>query len=386
MKKLSNVQLIKFLLTNNYINHDAHQNLNKSSSTTINKIYDLIVKADSFTREKMTIPSATHSEIRPDDFSGIPDKPRAHIEANMNKSPTTYTISFFGRTVNIHFFEETAGDSNALDDYVRRIMTWLYIVNDYASPACSNILSIFIYLTSLKKELPETAGEVMGYNNANTGLTRTCLPKSEILIYRKEEWFKVFIHESFHNFSLDFSSMNVSDVTSKILQVFKIKSEVNLFEAYTEIWAEIMNICFCSYYTSETKREYMNTCETVLNIEMNYGVFQMIKVLKFMNTNYEELLNGTAMDKYKENTNILSYYIITTILLVHFEEFFGWCSENNTNIFQFNNTQETLGKFFNFIESHHNSESLMEMVEFFKSERPDYDFLRKTLMMTICNI
>ena len=96
MKKLSNVQLIKFLLTNNYIHHDAHQELDNSSST-INKIYDLIVKADVFTREKMTIPLATHSHIRPEDFSGIPDKPRAHIEANMNRPSTTYTISFFGR-------------------------------------------------------------------------------------------------------------------------------------------------------------------------------------------------------------------------------------------------------------------------------------------------
>ena len=35
--------------------------------------------------------------------------------------------------------------------------------------------------------------------------------------------------------------------------------------------------------------------------------------------------------QYKENTPVFSYYIIKSILLFHFNEFIGWCNENNSN-------------------------------------------------------
>ena len=31
---------------------------------------------------------------------------------------------------------------------------------------------------------------------------------SEIIIFRNEEWFKVFVHETFHLFGVDFSNMS----------------------------------------------------------------------------------------------------------------------------------------------------------------------------------
>ena len=69
-------------------------------------------------------------------------------------------------------------------------------------------MNIYIFLTDLKKKLPEHTGQEIGKINVNTGFTMTCRPKSNIVIYRKEEWFKVLIHETFHNFGLDFFVYN----------------------------------------------------------------------------------------------------------------------------------------------------------------------------------
>ena len=111
---------------------------------------------------------------------------------------------------------------------------------------------MYVYLTSLKKLLPNTSDEVIGVNNVNTAYTIPCSEPSEIIIYRKEEWFKVLLHESFHNFALDFATMPSDSCVKRILETFPIESEVNLFEAYTESWAEIMNLAFYCFFKTHT--------------------------------------------------------------------------------------------------------------------------------------
>jgi hypothetical protein len=63
------------------------------------------------------------------------------------------------------------------------------------------------------------------------------------------------MHETFHNFALDFSDMNSQSTICKerILSIFPVNSNVNLYEAYTEFWAEFMNALFCSYYLTMNK-------------------------------------------------------------------------------------------------------------------------------------
>ena len=85
------------------------------------------------------------------------------------------------------------------------MLVWLTIISKISSPNCSKELNIFVYFTSLKKELPESQHMILQANNVNTAFTTTCPVNSDIVIFRQEEWFKVFIHETFHNFALDFS-------------------------------------------------------------------------------------------------------------------------------------------------------------------------------------
>ena len=196
---------------------------------------------------------------------------------------------------------------------------WLYILNIYSSRECANTLTIYFYFTSLEKSLPNSNIHILDEINVNTAFTTTCPKDSEIVVFRKEEWFKVFIHETFHNFGLDFSAMNNNEINNCILNIFKVESLVNSYEAYTEFWAEIINASFCSFHSIKNKNdvnEFLSNTEFYINFERTYSFFQLVKTLDFMGLSYSDMYSKSKHsiilreNLYKENTNVLSYYII----------------------------------------------------------------------------
>ena len=193
------------------------------------------------------------------------------------------------------------------------------------------------------------------------------MPTSEIVIFRKEEWFKVLIHESFHNFGLDFADMNNSECHSHILRMFKVSSEVNLFEAYTEFWAEIINACFCSFFILQNKNnvdEFILNADFFINFERTYSFFQLVKTLDFMGVTYADLHSSLSRNtKYKEKSNILAYYVIKTILIHNFQDFLSWCQRNNSSLLQFNKEGNAQMKMCAFIEDKYKSDSLLQNID-----------------------
>ena len=57
--------------------------------------------------------------------------------------------------------------------------------------------------------------------NINGGVSNVCVKNSlsEIVIFRREEWFKVLIHETFHNYGLDFSDLIINSLRFKCVMV-----------------------------------------------------------------------------------------------------------------------------------------------------------------------
>jgi hypothetical protein len=141
-------------------------------------------------------------------------------------------------------------------------------------------------------------------------------------------------------------------------------------------------------YKYKTLKEYLFNCESMINIEINFGFFQMTKILKFMNITYEDMIENTnnVKEKYKETTNILSYYVIEMILFYFFQDFLKWCKTNNSpNFIQFR--PDNIGKFFNFIQSKYSNTELLDLISYYEKmpKKIDHPILNKTLMMSICN-
>jgi hypothetical protein len=299
-------KLIHFFMNNNCINY-IHPI--KKSDVILVKLYNEMKNAEeyihklkakhkdnSFYNVKIEEIHSVNQISKPSTFpaNSFPTQIRTHINENM-MSKITYNIQLFGRKISIYFLLEDMNPQikiQTYNNYVDNMLIWLIILNEYASKECLTELSIYIYLTSQEKCFPTSDIFILNEYNVNTAFTMTCPKISEIVIYRREEWFKVFLHETFHNFGLDFSDMNNEACNKHILSIFPVKSNVNLYEAYCETWAKIMNACFCSYRSLPNNKNKTNANDFLkmfymfINFERMFCYFQMVKVLDFMNLNY----------------------------------------------------------------------------------------------------
>lgn len=206
--------------------------------------------------------------------------------------------------------------------------------------------NIFFFMTTLKKELPNYLTELEQYH-VNTGYTSPHKGDSDIVIYRKEEWYKVFIHEYVHNHHLDFSHLNLSFMKlSK--KIYNIDNDILFSEAMAEIWALTINILIVSYLfkkynifpelhkiipRNHIRMGVSDIFQYLLNIEIYFSIIQTKKILKYLNTNYSQLFDRSHSIKiHHDNTNICSYYFIKTIYIYFYLEIENLMSLSNKKV------------------------------------------------------
>ena len=407
--------LIDFFIKNNFINHVKN---NKLTNKILLKLYDEINKSykELLDLKKKSYYKTPHIKkinninhiSKPKNFNSnsFPEIVRNHIDS-MSIYEITYHFFVIDRNIKVHFIVEDNPKFkiNIYNKYIESITIWLIILNDYSSTLCSKNLVIYFYFTSLEKRLPNTNINILDEHNINTAFTTTCPINSEIVVFRKEEWFKVFIHETFHNFALDFSDMNSNECHEKILSIFKVDSDVNLYEAYTEFWAEIMNNLLCSFFLLKDKNnyeEFLYTSEFLINFEKTYSFFQLVKILKFMGLTYQDLYSDKKEsvilrnNLYKEKTNVLAYYVIKLILLNNYQEFLSWCMKHNISLLAFKKTSKNQMDFCDFIEKFYKSSSMLEGIknatEFInnhpelKKNNNKINYLINNLRMSLCEM
>ncbi len=342
----------------------------------LKELYNEILDANNYVKTNISFNKSikkitTASQIiKPQNFNAksFPELVRNHI----NETAITeilFSFSLYDRNVKVYFVVENDKITSKYDKYVESIAMWLYVLNLYASKECAKTITIYLYFTSLQKHLPNSNIHILDEINVNTAFTTTCPRESEIVVFRKEEWFKVFIHETFHNFGLDFSAMDNSSIKECILNIYKVNSDVNAYEAYTEFWAEIINALFCSFHELKDKNnvnEFLSNSEFYINLERTYSFFQLNKTLSFMGLNYNDLISNSKHSNilrenfYKENTNVLSYYIIKTVLLNNYQGFLYWCHSNNLTLLDFKKTTGNLTQFCKFIQKNYKTKSMLE--------------------------
>jgi hypothetical protein len=247
---------------------------------------------------------------------------------------------------------------------------WLSIVVQYADDnACKRQpLSIVLMLSPLKKKLPSVtcSGECeIQKPMVNTGYSVKC---DHIVIYRREEWFKVFVHETFHNYSLDFFEHTNEDVIHQLRQHFGIvrNLEVRLFEAYTESWARIMNALLLAFdKEKKSLTTFMTIADRNIQLERLNAYYQTSKILKYMN------LSLDTLHDYNEETSNLSYYFFCAMLYSDYQEYIDWSYKNNTRgrVIQFDkeNTYEEQEKFKDFIIKKSKSKTFKSNMMYFKT-------------------
>jgi hypothetical protein len=227
-----------------------------------------------------------------------------------------------------------------------QIFRWLRVAAKYSPTQCSQRLNIYIYFTDLQKKLPTAPGKYIGPDNVNTAYTTSCVrgagAPAEIHLFRREEWFKVLIHESFHVLGLDFSEKHEESIAAgkKYLETPATKNcNWFIFETYTELIAELLAIGFSrggNLRAADIKKEKM------------FSAGQSNKLLEYMGMTYDDIWGGRG--KWREKTPAFCYYVLKTILFVHLSEFLEWCKIHNKNTLCMRNINPDL--FARFIREH----------------------------------
>jgi hypothetical protein len=171
------------------------------------------------------------------------------------------TVSFLinSKKITVHFIypcKSISRESIKVVKFFKKIIlqvfAWLYVASLESEKECSKDLTIYIYFTDFKKALPPVKKTPLGEMNVNTGFTFSCSlsgsGENEMYIYRKEEWFKVLIHECFHAFSLDFSELSrelLERTDQAVIQtMFPLHIDLRFYETYCELWAELLQIIY----------------------------------------------------------------------------------------------------------------------------------------------
>jgi len=302
----------------------------------------------------------------------------SHIKSYVNaeeKYQLTYTCKVGGRQIQIHFtlFSETELlEIEKYKKYAAMIYMWLHICASYSAKTCANTLTIYIYPTPFQKTLPSSITTTIGVDHVNTAFTMHCSPMGEIVIYRAEEWFKVFIHETFHAYGLDFGANPNATILTKSLQtLFPIDSEYDAAEAYAETWARIMNCALCSFISLENKKDiylFIDYLEFCLQLERLFTFYQCNKLLNFMGLTYEDI-HGIGeknaylrKNLYRENTHVFAYYILTAIFLNDYGGFLVWCHEHNTSLLKFNGTDKNFHEIATYISDHYKNKQMSKSI------------------------
>jgi hypothetical protein len=405
-------EIIQFIDTHLYPkvgNHFPKTHFSTSSKRILTELFRKIAHAESVWEysfpKQFNIQAILGKDDFPrgKDFSFCPEDIKDTIVRSV-KTGYVYTFMVNKRKIQVtimHVGNTILKSAKIFQLAIQKIFLWLHVVSEYASPRCSQEMNIYIYWTQLKKNLPNI-GKPIEAIHANTAFTTSCRETTELNLYRYEEWFKVFIHETFHNMGLDFSAHPQGNVVRHILTLFPVKSDVNLFETYTETWAEIIHVCFLAFFHTRNREDVENMIlktEKMIDYERMFSAYQCMKVLHFFGMNYQDLVEKTdaahvtRMQKYKESTNVLSYYILKSLLLFFVDDFLEWCGEHNESggiRFSTENVDETMIEYCQWIEAHYLQKEyvgiLKKIEPWFHSKKAkgkSLEDIRRTMRMTV---
>ena len=356
----------------------------------INKSYNYINK----NKSNILLNIKKYKDVKkPQSFNSyfFPDNIKYYIDIN-SKYVYYYSFIINKRIINVHFILNEHISIKNITKKIHLMYLWLYICTNYSSINCLKKLNIYIYLTPFKKILPSNKSIILGPDNVNTGYTQICPYNGEIIIYRKEEWFKVFIHESMHTFGFDKGLVN--NITNRnINDIFPISVEIYLNEAYSETWARIITSAINSYLFLENKSNktlFLRQIKLRMEIQRYYSLLQMNKILKFMDLNYILLYDKSnesqyLRDKlYREKTNVFSYYVLTSIFMNNYSEFLKWCKKNNDILYKFKISDKNINNFINILNNKYDNKSLLNDIKLVDKYIKNKN--NEGLTMTIVNV
>lgn len=205
-----------------------------------------------------------------------------------------YKLEFDNGVIYISSFEEIVR-SKKLEVLVQ-LANFFYNI---ASPENKRKLFSYLYLTNLERKINQLIPHHFSVEQVNGGYTNK--KENKMVVWRKEDGLKVFIHEMIHFYRLDFYFINNFYVTVNNLAENKIcKNDDYVFEAFTDFFA-INYYCVYLFLLLEDNDQIIDNFYLIFKKELEFVEKQSIKVLFYAN------INKNIVDN---ETNLYCYYLL----------------------------------------------------------------------------
>tara|TARA_B110000908_G_C10267311_1_gene465617 strand:- start:4529 stop:5488 length:960 start_codon:yes stop_codon:yes gene_type:complete len=157
----------------------------------------------------------------------------------------------------------------------------------------------FFYMTNLKRVLSNNYFDTTAINGGYTQLGNN----RKMIVWRKEDGIKVFIHELIHYFDIDISFRNFKDINN----YHQITTNIdNIFEAFTDFYALNYYMVYLSLINNNLTKEFLhkNFIE-----QYNFSLHQGFKVIKYSGLSEGKLIKNT--------TNVYCYYLLKLYIMIY---------------------------------------------------------------------
>jgi len=154
-------------------------------------------------------------------------------------------------------------------------------------------LNAYIYMTNLVKQINKNNPSYFGVNEVNTGYcSHSHISAEKLVVWRREDSMKVFIHEMIHYFKFDKRFINRFGTINDISNINICSKDDYAFEAFTDYYAITI---YCIYL-------YM------LNPSKHYTKY-LDEEIEYTKQRCHMIYYNTG-NKLNNDSNVFSYYIL----------------------------------------------------------------------------
>lgn len=253
----------------------------------------------------------------------------ADVQCDLESTELNYSKYLIDNRHHVDVFVPTNTQGPDMEVVATLIDTVMSISNqsliNQSSKQTHGVNLTIIYSDQKKLVYPKTS--LLSSDNINSGST---YPTKSIVCWRREEFYKVLIHELFHYYEYDFYHDKYDpfyDELDKTINVPNVAegSTDSLNEAYTETMAIL--ILSIVHYTndqylsgklnnSESKEKKMEYLSKMIKEELAFVMFQVAKILViFGATSFDQYIAKQKSIEIYQTTSFRSYFIIKMLLL-----------------------------------------------------------------------
>jgi hypothetical protein len=232
-----------------------------------------------------------------------------------------YCKSIMGCEVELCFWKERDSRASSRGRHSERqnahlCFAWINMVLACHEGKVPRTMKCNFLLSNDKRYFPTHPLALVGPEHCNGGVTYLGRENVEICVFRQEELFKVFVHETFH--ALGLHGPPVNPRTGDVHAGLDPPCEIKYIEVYAEAWARVVNAIFTSVACVPRDNPVY-----LLEREADHGWTQCKCVLARVSR------NASLVQKDGQPTPAFEYYCMAGSVMREWRGFLGWCATHN---------------------------------------------------------